>query len=372
MSTGKNRIKKSCTLGLTLLATVNAFSNQVGLKAKSVHQNDLVGLMNPQTIIAPPPSIVASVGDEDTNSILDPLSANPLIFRSKKPLLDSNQCEVLKQWVRMTLQQYNQSELSMEMIKSGLQRNEEGAFILSSLQRNLWYMLHGDADIMREEDHVVPRYLQYVETQSPLQSQYYFSSKEEMFNSVIQTCEVADILPDGLHIDTNNSKHFRHWTVLLYLNDCDLLGATTFPLATPFHSNSVEIHDNEARKMAEQLIIEDMHHTKMADATERQLAMGKVMDEAALNLVKSNDINMGLRVLPRAGNICLFSNLKSDGYPNPLSFHGGEAMFLGESKDVLTFFFEVPPTFSSRAEFGQLVQEREELFCQIHGFSGLR
>ena len=369
MTTGKNRIKKSCTLGLSLLATVNAFSNQVGLKAKSVHQNDLVGLMNPQTIIAPPPSIVASVGDEDTNSILDPLSSNPLIFRSKKPLLDSNQCEVLKQWVRMTLQQYNQSELSMEMIKSGLQRNEEGAFILSSLQRNLWYMLHGDANIMREEDHVVPRYLQYVETQSPLQSQYYYGSKEEMFNSVIQT--YADILPDGLHVDTNNSKHFRHWTVLLYLNDCDLLGATTFPLATPLNNN-VEIHDNEARKMAEQLIIEDMHHTKMADATERQLSMGKVIDEAALTLVKSNDVNMGLRVLPKVGNICLFSNLKSDGYPNHLSFHGSEAMLPGESKDVLTFFFEVPPTFSSRVEFGQRVQEREELFCQIHGFSGLR
>jgi hypothetical protein len=44
------------------------------------------------------------------------------------------------------------------------------------------------------------------------------------------------ILPDGLHVDTNNGKYFRYLTVLLYLTNSP--AATVFPLAIVEHSKS--------------------------------------------------------------------------------------------------------------------------------------
>jgi hypothetical protein len=76
----------------------------------------------------------------------------------------------------------------------------------------------------------------------------------------------------------------------------------------------------------------------------------------------------GVRVHPRRGHVTIFSGIKTDGYPNPLSFHGGEALAEGDGeKALLTFFYEVPPdSFTSRKEFGERVAEREQRFLERH------
>ena len=178
------------------------------------------------------------------------------------------------------------------------------------------------------------------------------------------------------------------------MDTCNSLGATTFPLAIPFVGNDGDDSDrnliqtfiemkennniqmNEIQKVAQNLILEDVQHTRMVDATEEQLKLGRIVDEAAIEVlrkqkshdnIKNNQIDMGLRVLPKQGHFCIFSSLNADGYPNPLSFHGGEAMDIGESKEVLTFFYEVPiETFSNRKEFGERVVEREMDFMSTH------
>ncbi len=174
---------------------------------------------------------------------------------------------------------------------------------------------------------------------------------------------------------------------MVYLNSCSSLGATTFPLAIPFIANNgnagntnniidafqeirnknCNVQYNEIQNVAKNLILQDVQHTRMLDANERQLELGKVIDDAAVLVAKEENNDMGLRILPKQGHFCLFSSLKPDGYPNPLSFHGGEAMDVDETKDVLTFFYEIPVgTFHSRQEFGRRVVERERHFINLH------
>ena len=190
-----------------------------------------------------------------------------------------------------------------------------------------------------------------------------------------------------------NDLFFWRRSILFYLDTCNSLGATTFPLAIPFVENNDngsdknlmerflemkenKIQMNEIQKVAQNLILEDVQHTRMMDATEEQLKLGRIVDEAAIEVIqkqknqdhlKNDDYDMGLRVLPKQGHLCLFSSINTDGYPNPLSFHGGEAMDIAESKEVLTFFYEIPiETFNSRAEFGERVVEREKNFMNTH------
>ncbi len=151
---------------------------------------------------------------------------------------------------------------------------------------------------------------------------------------------------------------------------------------------------NKIQNVAKHLIEkEDVQHTRMADANESQLELGKIIDEAAKDLIHrdkhiltssltstssttvdeedKHNMRMGIRILPKQGHFCLFSSLNTNGYPNPLSFHGGEAMDVGESKEVLTFFYEIRmDTFTDREEFGQRVAQRERDFLNLH-FGGL-
>ena len=113
-----------------------------------------------------------------------------------------------------------------------------------------------------------------------------------------------------------------------------------------------------------------MHHTRLADAADDQLAMGRVLEGAALELLQNRgerESESGVRVMPKQRRFCLFSGLNKEGYPNPLSFHGGEAMDEGGTKEVLSFFYEVPlGTFGNREQFGERVREREERFLDLH------
>jgi hypothetical protein len=116
-------------------------------------------------------------------------------------------------------------------------------------------------------------------------------------------------------------------------------------------------------------------HSRDADTGEA-IELAKAMEDAAVvcwqrdRQTSSLSISSttGVRVLPRQGCVTIFSGIQSDGYPNPLSFHGGEALAEGDGeKALLSFFYEVPPnTFMSRKEFGERVVERERRFLERH------
>ena len=306
--------------------------------------------------------------------VLQPLSFHPLLFTSAEPILSESQCTTLQSWIQANTSQA-QKPLDQTLFQRAIEEKEEGALILQSLQKTIASLLAEEEGC--ENSHVLPRYLTYTSMATPA------STTKELGEYTVH-----DLLPDGLHVDTNNAKHFRHWTVLLNL-ECtyDVLGATNFPLAMPLNHDGDECEcDYDGRFpeqiIAEKLIVEqDVQHTRLEGATELELEMGSFVENAALDLMlgsKSGEAasrvrNMGVRVMPKRGHICTFSGLKGDGYPNPLSFHGGEAMFKGESKEVLSFFFEVPlDSFLSRKELGEMVRQREERFLDLHGFQHAR
>lgn len=131
-----------------------------------------------------------------------------------------------------------------------------------------------------------------------------------------------------------------------------------------------------SRAAFELILKENIQHTRISD-DKQHLELGKCIEQAALHLFQEDtspgsfqgSSNQGIRVVPQQGHVCLFSGLQHDGYPNPLSFHAGEAILApGHSKNVLTFFYEIPTdTFSNRAEFGEQVRKREEEFLKFHG-----
>jgi hypothetical protein len=188
-------------------------------------------------------------------------------------------------------------------------------------------------------------------------------------------------------------------TVLVYLTSNANSGATTFPLAKrypPINPTVKDTNDDDdplsshAKLAATELIYQrNRQHTRAVES-------GKVVDEAvaleetAVRLWRqrerdtedsqsnNNDDDAastaGIRVMPNAGQVTIFSGINSDGYPNPNSFHGGEVLQKGDGvKALLTFFYEVPlHSFSTREEFGKRVVEREQQFLERHFGSWFR
>jgi hypothetical protein len=111
------------------------------------------------------------------------------------------------------------------------------------------------------------------------------------------------------------------------------------------------------------------HHTRSFHSGQT-IDEAVVIEEVAAQLWEQNHSKDkvaspgGIRVIPKLGHVCVFSGVNPDGYPNPLSFHGGETLLRGDGdKALLSFFYEVPSyTFSSRQEFGERVTEREKHF----------
>ncbi len=298
---------------------------------------------------------------------LKPLSFNPILVESSRPILSPYECQVLSSWVSA------QPSLDFAALEAGLLKGEEGAKILASVQKLLCEVL-----VIDKNEIVMPKYLKYtyVGNVGDIQGN---GSGDRRGTRYLKDYKVEDLLPDGLHVDTNNGKYFRHWTVLLYLNSCHRLGATTFPLAVPIsgsdkrswaNSNYDEVH--EAAKM---LIDENVYHTRQIGGSADQSILGVKLDRAALALMiqdqEETDTtinNYGVRVMPRQGCFCLFSGLQRNGSPNPNSFHGGEAIFKGESKELLSFFYEVPPNgIMSLEALGEKVVKREERFVNSIG-----
>jgi hypothetical protein len=245
-----------------------------------------------------------------------------------------------------------------------LERGEEGALLLKYVQ----LMLDTVLGISHEDEPVMPRYLSYSTSNDDDDGQNRPLS--------VKDYDAHHLLPDGLHVDTNNGKHLRHWTILLYLNSCETLGATTFPLARSLsedvaHSSTFDDVCTAARK----LIDENIYHTVQVEANESQLMSGNLLTKAALTILKNQEGNdeekiHGVRVMPQQGKFCLFSGLRTDGLPNPYSFHGGEAMFQNEQKEVLSFFYEVPANgIKTREDLGKMVKQREDIFLNRNGIA---
>ncbi len=289
------------------------------------------------------------------------LSKDPLMFQSTKPILDKHECGILSKWCKHLIE--TRGDLEEDSLEQGIANREEGALLLRRVQEQLHMDLLGLDE--KDDEMVLPRYIFYTEWEDGIQR--YESSKPK--DTKDYTLE--DLLPGGLHVDTNNSKFFRHWTILLYLDSCDTLGATSFPLAVPeLDDSEITDDDDEQLMAATKLLANGVQHTRFIDATEEELEFGRIVERPSLSLLSQQDnpAPSGIRVSPKHGHYCLFSNLNENGFPNPRSFHGSEALYHGESKDVLTFFYEIPVgTFTSREQLGQRAMEREDMFLRKHG-----
>lgn len=313
--------------------------------------------------------------------MLQPLSSDPLLYKSQTPILSKEECEILVTWVR------SQICLDLNALRNGLDKGDEGAKILQKVQIILDAVLNNNNDT-NEMNIVMPKYLSYTYENNNNKENH-----RRMDNQphTLQEYGVDDLLPDGLHVDTNNGKYYRHWTVLLYLNSCQHLGATSFPLATTtskihkypsLSGDDDDDHNDEVNIAAKFLIDENVQHTRKIHATQSQLMVGSILDRAAFDLFVNDKNNSptknpmlqqqqkkyGVRVMPEHGYFSLFSSLQKNGITNPKSFHGGEAMFVDESKEVLSFFYEISPNgITSLNDLGKKVEERENKFLNMHG-----
>ena len=227
---------------------------------------------------------------------------------------------------------------------------------------------------------------------------------------------VKMLLPDGLHVDTNNGYLFRYLTVLVYLTTTSKTGATSFPLARPLSSTSesetsIPQQQQILLEAAQMLLNGNIRHTKAqtksADnsATDPTVEHRLRLEKAAYDLYRRqqqqqhdsaftvsttrqstltttassslHDPGDGIRVLPRAGHCTIFSSIDSaTGQTDPRSWHGAEALIDTSSTDcpnnnnnnsnsnsnndesdckqVLTFFLEIPvASFDSQMAFGR-------------------
>ena len=134
------------------------------------------------------------------STILQPLSLNPLICSSTKALLTSEECITLSQWCRDVVEQ--EGKLTDEALEYGKANGQEGAQIMVRLQQILEEKILGHhPTITNEKQYVLPRFISYHNTDDRSLKYINFGDKSDMYS----------LIPDGLHVDTNNSKHFRHW-----------------------------------------------------------------------------------------------------------------------------------------------------------------
>jgi hypothetical protein len=282
---------------------------------------------------------------------LFPLSRSPLLLMSSQPVATEEECKILMELFDTIMEE----DLDLSQLKQTI--SQDGAWtILERIQNQIDEWVESPR---HDGESPLPRYVTY----EPVDSSYNGSKSRDSIRHPNDkwnkpTPRSNDLLPDGLHVDTNNSQHFRHITVLLYLTTTAGGGATTFPLANASPSSA-------SVQAAISLIQAGITHTQMADANPKSC---QCLEDAARELYNgattkgssSLSTTTGIRVLPKAGHVCVFFNLDGEsGMPDPMSFHGGEAD-LGMDptrKALLVFFKEIPfRDFGTREEFAQLVR----------------
>ncbi len=327
-----------------------------------------------------------TIGEKRT---MIPLSEQPLLLVSSKPLLSREECKIVIKYLEMTkdgtrdplndvfferdgnyvFSTVHESKIDEESKKSVEIENNNDAMYEKA--RNIIYRVRSEIDRLtnsksHSDDFALPRFLSFKVEPIPDPSK----------DGVQQT--LHSLLPDGLHSDNVNNMYTRHISALLYLSDeVDeydykenglVGGSTTFPLALPLQQNVKDktSFDSRVEEASMKLIQKNVLHTG-----QRNFENGEVectLLESAAYSVFHRDIirksqycndnvpkidlpesTRGIRVSPKPGQLCMFHNLLDDGSPDPFSFHAGEAI-LGRSgatsstgKKVLLVFFKTIP-----------------------------
>jgi hypothetical protein len=282
----------------------------------------------------------------EKTAAMQALSLDPPIFVSTAPLLSLQECATLSHHFRGSPTVQSQA-------------------VLVALQQRLDRLL-GRSDAQP----VTPRYLCY----------------EPSSSSVAVTAKASSdwLLPDGLHVDTNNGFLFRYLTVLVYLSTTDS-APTTFPLAIVSHKDDEPPDESAAAAAAGQALLDDnRHHTRDANMTgTRAHTKVRVLEGAAWDLYRreqdggsgvERDTRVGIRVLPQAGHCVAFFSINGQGQTHARSWHGSEILLSpkdsginNNQKEVLTFFYEVPMSeFQSQLEFGQCVERRQRTMMEMY------
>lgn len=358
---------------------------------------------------------------------LTPLSREPLLLTSSKPLLNRDECEILIRYLELmgesekegkrqsafTInslpfslheENYSNNEEFPSYYNNNYQNNEEnihqimyeGYRILLRVTTKINELIHCEND---PDEIILPRVLQ------PQNNNKIIGEQVENGNDFLHFFNDHDtILPDHLHVDNVNNKKYRHISCVLYLtenNNSDddgstggvemIGGSTTFPLATPITTNNDmmvenDMHndwDNRVEMAARNLISAGIHHTQVPIGKRE----GVFIDQAAVELFQrenkliptssSSSSKRGIRVCPSPGKLSVFHNLLNDGTPDPLVFHGAEALFgiqrssvtteraatssyVTKKRVALAFFKEIPVDQDQEDQFPRLVEESRE------------
>lgn len=311
-------------------------------------------------------SIISEVASPDTTATLTlvPLSSEPLLLSSSSPLLDPHECNDLIEYLELTQNRVTgkHDAFTAQSIQDGNNdhvqiKNEDEMNIFLQGQRLLSKVIEQANSLTNcsydPNEVILPRILQPSLLQT--EDNDYLTNRQT-------------ILPDSLHLDNVNEKSFRHISAILYLtepvgkyntDEVSLLGgATTFPLARPYYNDSSR--DNclsadsttattkekcnrdddwwyERTELAAQRLIKSkIYHTNI-DGWQSE---GAFVDQTGVDLFHKetrgpNDVlqsggayesNRGVRVQPEKGKLCVFHNLTPEGTPDPMVFHGAEAV----------------------------------------------
>lgn len=128
-------------------------------------------------------------------TVLIPLSLNPPLLVSRYPVLLPHECQTLIEFC----QQAHQRGISVADILHAPE-DIDGKHLLKNLQKLVHHSVLGLGGT--EEDYVTPRYVHYPACDI---------GNDDGDKNVLEKVTVDQLLPDGLHVDTNNNKHFRHW-----------------------------------------------------------------------------------------------------------------------------------------------------------------
>ena len=266
-----------------------------------------------------------------------PLCQSPLLLESSSPIVSREECSIL-------IQHFDEQHQT----RTGHQTSSAEAIL-----RKIHHVIAKVTNCPRHDGEKEPRYVRYDTKIIDEQHTKQLQLDPKRFTD--------NLLPDGLHVDTNNGMLFRHITAILYLTDnIDddenvIGGGTTFPLAIQQGNDDYNREQSEVLlTSAKNLLLNGIHHTK-GDENQDDNSDGRVLENAAMQVfcrdtkqirheteTSSED---GVRVMPRVGKLIYFHNVDDDGLSDAFSFHGGEELLshtVETKKSILVFFKEVP------------------------------